>query len=148
MPGGRSKRNGHGGYRKPDSPAAVSPPGALSKRTDTGPSKPTLPTGQPYGSRQNLEQFQQSGPMATSQPLPGPTAGGGTPPTQPPPAATLDPFAPTQRPNEPITAGIPHGPGPNGGILPPDPMEYLRAIYAVNQNPDILEVLLDHGGQL
>lgn len=85
--------------------------------------------------------------MAQATPLP--TAGGG----QPPPAAStmpvnLDPFAPTNRPNEPVTAGIPYGPGSNGPILPKDPVEFLRAMYAIDADPDILEVLMDYGGQV
>jgi hypothetical protein len=107
----------------------VSPPGANSKRTDGSPTNPRLPTGQAYGARQELEQFQQN-PMAQASPLPTP-AGGGQP--APPAASTmpvnLDPFAPTNRPNEPLTAGLPMGPGSNGPMLPQDPTLRWRALY-------------------
>ena len=127
MPGQRGK--GRGGYQRPKNPAPVSGPGALSARTDGGAAKPPLPTGQPYGQRQALEQFQASGPMT---PPPSPPVGGGAPPAPagaPPTGNPLDAFAPTQRPNEPITAGIPMGAGPSGPMLPEDPALQWRALY-------------------
>jgi len=91
----------HGGYRKPEHPAAVSGPGALSARTDGGPTTqpPMLASGGPYGSRQDMASIQSGAPMQ----------GGGTAGPSP---ADLIPFgAPTQNPNEPITAGAALGPG-------------------------------------
>ena len=148
MPGGRGK--GRGGYQKPSRPAAVSGPGAMSARTDGGAAKPPLPTGQPYGARQQLEQFQQSGPML---PPPSPPAAGGVaPPQAAPPVAPLDPFAPTNRPGEPITAGVPVGPGATGQpLLAPDRAAKWRAIYmqAVEQNwpgADDLRAIIEQAG--
>lgn len=83
----------HGGYRRPENPAPVSGPGALSARTDGGAAtQPTMvASGGPYGSRQEMENLQGSAPMQ------------GTPPV---------PFgAASQFPDEPVTAGAPEGPG-------------------------------------
>ena len=59
-----------GGYRQPSSPAPVSGPGALSKRTDGpqgGGSQPVrVPTGGTYGQGQQLQQLQQGAPLAAS----------------------------------------------------------------------------------
>jgi hypothetical protein len=95
-----------GGYRQPSSPAPVSGPGALSKRTDGGPGQPVrAPSGGAYGERQNLEQLQQAAPLAQT---PGGDAGAGADVT-----ADLVGFgAPTQMPDEPVTAGAAMGPGP------------------------------------
>lgn len=140
----RGKRRG--GYQKPSNPASVSPPGANSKRTDGSPTNP-MPTGQPYGARKDLEAFRATG-MNQAQPLPTATGGGAVSPAAPRAPVNLDPFAPTNRPGEPVTAGIPYGPGSNGPILPRDPVEFLRAMYAIDADPDILEVLMDFGGQV
>lgn len=81
--------NGHGGYREPTNPAPVSGPGALSQRTDGSLHGPT-PTSSGGGGGLGL---------------PGVDASGLTP---------LD--APSQRPEEPISAGAPfgEGAGPSG----------------------------------
>lgn len=92
----------HGGYRAPANPAPVSGPGALSQRTDGGPTQAQmLPTGGEYGSRQEMQAIQSGAPLAAKPALPG----------------LGDPSA---RPDEPITAGAPVGPGPGplaAGIL-------------------------------
>jgi hypothetical protein len=103
-----------GGYRQPSSPAPVSGPGALSKRTDGGPSQPIrVPSGGAYGERQNLEQLQQAVPVAAS-----PGGEGAAP------AAPVDVTAdliglgePSQRPDEPVTAGAAAGAGPGLEVL-------------------------------
>lgn len=85
--------NGHGGYRQPTNPAPVSGPGALSRRTD--------------------------GPLHA--PVPGAAAPGGAsaPAASGPDLASIIPLgAESARPNEPITAGMPLGPG-GGPALPP-----------------------------
>lgn len=90
----------HGGYRKPTTPAAVSGPGALSQRTDGGPTSqpPMVASGGPYGSRQDMEQIQGGAPLAAA------AAG-------PSPADMIPLGAPTQNPGEPVTAGAALGPG-------------------------------------
>lgn len=95
-----------GGYRKPSNPAPVSGPGALSRRTDGGPGSKQkiqeIRTGQ-YGESKALMEQQQGAPMA-GNPMPNPKM----------PATKVTPLlAPTQRPNEPVTTGMPFGPGAN-----------------------------------
>lgn len=101
-----------GGYRKPNNPAPVSGPGALSRRTDGGPgSKQAMQeirTGK-YGESKALMEQQQGAPLAGS-PAPSPRAKTAAPAAQP---AITPLFAPTQRPNEPVTAGMPFGDGTN-----------------------------------
>ena len=91
-----------------------------------------VPTGGPLGQRQQLEQAQNTIPLPRSGGVstPPPPAPGG-PPTPGSAAAPVAPpnvFGPTGRPDEPVTAGAPVGPGPNGGMLPDDPVQFLRAI--------------------
>lgn len=113
---------GHGGYRRPTHPAPVSGPGALSRRTDGGPSQPIrVPTGLPYGDNQQLHASEALAPIPAVPPTPPPSAGmtatassGATGP-----GYTGVPFgAPTTRPDEPITAGVNIGAGPGTEILP------------------------------
>lgn len=100
-----------GGYRQPSSPAPVSGPGSLSKRTDGGPSDKQpirVPTGGAYGDATQLAQAQQGAPMAASgggdQASPGLLAGMALP-TGPGLAA------PSQQPGVPVTDGAASGPG-------------------------------------
>lgn len=110
--------NGHGGYRQPRNPAPASGPGRLSRRTDGGPGqKLQVASGQPYGERQALLAQERLAPMAQSPSVPTP----GVPQAQPPqgglPSMTpLD--AETRRPGEPITHGVPIGPGANSLNFP------------------------------
>ena len=95
-----------GGYRQPSSPAPVSGPGALSKRTDGGPGQPVrAPSGGAYGERQNLEQLQQAAPLSASP-------GGEAAPVGDVTADLVGFGAPTQMPDEPVTAGAALGAGP------------------------------------
>ena len=85
------------------------------------------PTGLPYGDRQKLIQAQRAVPMApapTAAPAPGPSAApappAGGPGPIPAPAPGQNPLlGPTKRPNEPVTAGLPSGPGPGPEALGP-----------------------------
>lgn len=98
--------NGHGGYRKPAHPAAASGPGALSARTDGGPTSqpPMVADGGPYGSRKDMESIQSGAPLQGGN--------GQNPAPAGPSPADLIPFgAPTQNPGEPVTAGAALGPG-------------------------------------
>lgn len=101
-----------GGYRQPSNPAPVSGPGALSKRTDGQPAR--YMSGGPYGEGQELMELQTSAPMASAprqsvRPSRGRAPQGGD--SAGVPVTPL--FAPTERPDEPLTAGAPFGPGPN-----------------------------------
>lgn len=86
----------HGGYREPSQPAAVSGPGALSQRTDGGATQaPQVAAGGAYGDRKESMDIQAGVPMA------------GTPDRSMLPGL----MDPTGRPDEPVTAGSPLGPG-------------------------------------
>lgn len=109
---------GRGGYRQPNNPAPVSGPGMLSKRTDGGAiDGMTQPqqqyTGFDYG---------QNGAINTAQ---GEANLAGDPYTMP---EVVPLTAPTRRPNEPMSFGIPGGEGPDSLNLP-------------NQQQDIFTVL-------
>jgi hypothetical protein len=87
-----------GGARTPSNPAPVGLPGALSQRTDGGPSQPMaqLPDAG-YGEQADFQAIQAGAPMAAMDPM------------SPPPAPLA---SPTDMPNVPVTAGLPFGPGP------------------------------------
>lgn len=108
--------NGHGGPRQPSNPAPVSGPGALSKRTD-GQGVKYMSGGQ-YGEGQEMVELQSSAPMSKTQ------SGSAQPRMRQqsaasPAAQQVTPlFAPTERPDEPITAGAPFGPGPGPAPRP------------------------------
>lgn len=97
-----------GGYRKPNNPAPVSGPGALSRRTDGGPVQGAkeMAAGGKYGERKALMELQQGAPMQGN-----PTPSVPTPTVAAPRQPLTNLFAPTERPEEPITAGAPVGPG-------------------------------------
>lgn len=92
-------------------------PGGSGNRTDllAAPTQPIqVATGLPYGQHQQLAQEQAAVPL-----------GGGpiNPVAQAMPAAQehnftpVDLFGPTNRPNEPVTAGLSVGPGPGPEVL-------------------------------
>ena len=103
-----------GGYRKPNNPAPVSGPGALSRRTDGGAgSKQAMKeirTGK-YGESKAIMEQQQGAPLA-GNPTPSPQM------TVPKVAGLMEP---TQRPNEPVTQGMPFGPGSNAAPIASNP---------------------------
>ena len=99
-----------------------------TNRTDLQSALPlNAPQGLPYGDRQKLIQAQRAVPMAPAPaPSPGPPgqsappAGGpGVPPAGPVPGARGPLLRPTERPDEPVTAGLPTGPGPGPEALGP-----------------------------
>jgi hypothetical protein len=98
---------GRGGYRQPNNPAPVSGPGALSQRTDGGAIEGmTQPqqqyTGFAYGENSAIAE-QQSGASL---------AGTGFP------DFNFTPLnAPTERPNQPVTAGIDIGEGGGSELM-------------------------------
>lgn len=94
-----------GGYREPSNPAPVSGPGALSKRTDGG--QPVRdPGGLPYGDNAELRSTQGAAPMAGQSP----EAAAASPKI---PLAQMSPdlYAKSDFPDEPLTSGVPFGPG-------------------------------------
>lgn len=118
-----------GGYRQPGSPAPVSGPGAMSKRTDGGPGKQPVraPSGGQYGDRQDLQQLQQAAPVAAS-----PGGDVGAPEAAPVDANVIGFGQPTQQPDTPVTAGAASGdgPGPEALGLPNQPDEDMRRLVA------------------
>lgn len=112
--------NGHGGYRQPAKPAAVSGPGKFAKRTDTGPKQSvSTVTGQDYGDAKQQAMEQRTAPMIAQQPLPSAPAPAGAPQDMhqmaPFGGASLQDH--TGRPGEPITTGVPIGPGAGPEVL-------------------------------
>lgn len=111
--------DGHGGYRKPEKPAAVSGPGKYSARTDGQPgTQPVraLPDAG-YGEQADFTGLQQAAPLASSQGMPAPSQaqpGGGA--GQPGPAP-VPLTAPEQYPDRPITHGLDVGEGAGSDIL-------------------------------
>ena len=127
------------------------------------PRAPKVASGQAYGQRQAQTRTLASIP-APSRPAPsqggggGPGSGGPVDPAaalntaatnfQPPALTPLD--APTQRPNEPVTTGLPVGAGAgpealgDTGEVPV--LDKLRAIYRAYPNPDLLELIMRAGG--
>ena len=133
-----------GGYRKPSNPAPVSGPGALSRRTDGGPTQAAkrIPAGGKYGERKALSELQSGAPMQ-GNPIPNtPTP---TVPMQQTTAKPITPltklFDPTQRPNEPLTAGMSFG---DGYTPTPEPTtgrfavvsKYLPELNSMAQDPN------------
>ena len=91
-----------GGYRRPNNPAPVSGPGKTSRRTDgfgmpNNTQAPSDVTGLPYGENQEVNDVAASAPLAAAPDVPK--------------ATPLN--APTERPTEPVTRGVPMGKGAN-----------------------------------
>ena len=99
---------GHGGMRRPSNPAPVSGPGAMSRRTDGQGAR--YMAGGEYGEGQEMMDLQTSAPMSKAPSAPRPRTGRQIVAEEMTPPTPL--FAPTERPDEPITAGAPFGPGP------------------------------------
>ena len=100
----------HGGYRRPSNPAPVSGPGRMARRTDGGPQQTTVPmSGMAYGENADYNDIQSSAPLAAAPSVSNTRARKTSPTGQLAAATPL--FSPTQRPEEPVTAGAPFGPG-------------------------------------
>lgn len=137
-----------GGYRKPENPAPMSGPGALSRRTDGGPAQGAkYISGLPYGQGQATYDQQTAAPMAAASPMP--SAPAVAPMEMPTPL-----MAPTSRPNEPITAGINMGAGPGSEVMMDRPSETktitdtLRELIRFDPSGDtelIYRTLVDEG---
>ena len=133
-----------GGRRTPRRPAPASGPGQLSQRTDGGPQQVQADfSGMPYGENQAMESLQSSAPMSASRSARSPRMREREA-AQMPSATPL--FAETQRPDEPLTAGAPFGPG-EGSPSQPGRMtvnqqdaqmlaKYLPGLMEMAQAPD------------
>ena len=130
-----ARKGKHGGQRTPTKPAAVSGPGALSQRTDGGPSQPvrTIP-GLDYGQGVALEGRQAAAPMQAG---PQGASGGASP--QP------DLFRPTEQPGvNPAAAQAQRMADQRQPIFPEDPDMLLRYLQSVAPHPDIERLLERH----
>lgn len=113
-----------GGYRKPENPAPISGPGALSQRTDGGPTQPAkYISGLPYGEGQATYDQQTAAPMASNKPM--------QPTLQLPEPTPL--MAPTERPEEPVTSGINVGPGPGSEVMADRPNQAYTLTQTLQQ---------------
>ena len=140
---------GKGGYQRPTSPAPVSAPGSLSQRTDGGPGAmqgAKYIAGLPYGQGQEFQDMQQMAPMEAAPSTPSASSVGAAPnqlasgagsasPLVAPGDINLVPLsAPSQRPYEPVTHGIPLGPGGGPEVLPSVVQNNAQAAYQSAQS--------------
>ncbi len=107
-----------GGYRPPTSPAPVSGPGRLSRRTDGKQAVQTLPDAD-YGEQATFRQDQQGAPMAAA-----PGGADAQAMVSPADLSSIVPMgAPTANAGEPVTAGAAAGAGPGMEALGLDSAE-------------------------
>jgi len=89
----------------------VSGPGKFSVRTD-------LPASQNYGDRKAMQEQIAGAPTARTADVRGlPTGQVQAAAQAAPQAPVTELFAPTERPNEPITSGVAVGPGPGPEVM-------------------------------
>ena len=120
-----------GGYKKPNNPAPVSGPGALSQRTDGG---PTQAAKYMPGLEQGQGQINMSNQMAA--PLAGTESPVKTASSMPSLPSLIPLTAPTERPQEPQSLGMPFGntPGPEILNLPnPTQTQYVSAKSVIDE---------------
>lgn len=81
------------------------------------------PRGLPYGDRAKLVAAERAVPMGTpgAGTVAPPAGGQGTPPSPGPQPGSLPFLGGTERPGEPVTAGLPVGPGPGPEVLSANP---------------------------
>lgn len=137
LPDGRTN---NGGRR-------VGTPGTLYPNRQDLTQAPTAAKGQGYGVAGQQIAAQRAVPLPAAPPVQGapPAPGGGAagPFARPEDTPTLT--APTQRPDEPLEAGMPFGPGPG-----PQPVSQphmsdtearLRALYAAHPTPELRDLI-------
>ena len=117
---------GRGGARQ------GTPGTAYGNRTDLNMPISTVPN-QEYGKATQQQEAQRAVPMAAS-PAPtsqaAPTAPAGQPLPKP---GSVDVFGKTQRPQEPVTAGVPFGPGPGPEIMSAQPIKMSQTLSSLSQ---------------
>lgn len=126
----------HGGRR------TGTPGVAYPQRTDLN--QPVqVAAGQPYGARQEQVAAQKAVPLPAAPPVP-------VPPPSPAPGSFGSFLRPTEKPSEPLTAGLPFGAGPGteavagpwGGLSDDDRIvAELKGLYAADPNPDVLRLI-------
>lgn len=131
MPGGRKPKNSDG--RASNGGARQGSPGtSYSNRSDLRTQKIQVPPSAEYGQGEKLRRAQQAVPMAGAPAAPSAAPAGAAPPMFATPEDTPTLTDPTRRPDEPLEAGMPFGPGPGPTAGPPgmsDTEARLRALY-------------------
>lgn len=143
----KSKGGGRGGARQ------GAPGVAYAQRSDLNAPKTqpirVAPAGT-YGEATQQANAQRSLPLpGPGAGIPAPAAGPGTGAPQAPQSplpGQLGPLtAPTQNPTQPLTAGLPTGPGPGPEALQPagtlTPIDEVRAIFAAHPSDDMRKLL-------
>lgn len=124
---------------------------AYSNRSDLT-QAPSAAPGQTYGTATAQLQAQKVAPLPQQAGPPPPAAGSAPGVAQAPGAAPAGPMPgalgplnrPTERPGEPLTAGLATGPGPGPeAVAPPaDPtLAMLQGAYAKYPNPGLLKLI-------
>lgn len=92
-------------------------------------------TGLPYGENSDYNDMQSSAPLAAT-----PGSASGNPMNDMPTGGGVNPvplFAPSARPDEPVTAGVPFGPGPGSAPVSNRPRKLSDVLSQLaNENPD------------
>jgi hypothetical protein len=119
-----------------------------NNRTDLQGPKVMEFTGQQYGTRAAQVAAQQAVPASFTPPVPQtPTAPTGPGPVPgPPPGQVVDLLGPTERPGEPLTAGMPFGAGPGPeAMMRDDPdaaaIDRLRMLARATGSPSLMRLL-------
>ena len=120
-------RKGRGGRRE------GTPGVAYTNRTDLNKARTAEFKGQTYGTRVEQVEAQRQVPIQAPS-VPGAAGTAARPLEGPSPGTLGNLLDPTARPDEPITAGLPFGPGPGPSVWsPPDPearaIDRLRQLY-------------------
>ena len=121
----KNRTSNRGGYRQPEKPAPVATPDR--NRTDGGPGSKNQPLRRlpdaDHGANKAFYEQQQAAPL--------------------PVAESPNVFAPTERPMEPITEGVPIGQGGGPTSMPTvdntDMM--LQAAYQISASPGLLRLM-------
>jgi hypothetical protein len=131
---------GWGGKRTPRRPAPVSGPGQLSQRTDGGPQQVQANiSGMDYGDNQAMENLQSSAPMSASRSAGSPRARAREAGSAAQQATQL--FSPSQRPDEPLTAGAPFGPGDGPPSIPNSSQQAIADAKTIAKYlPDLMRI--------
>ena len=114
-------RKGRGGSRQ------GTPGTAYGNRNDLNNPISTVPN-QEYGKATEQRSAQQTVRMASSPVAQAPALTRQAPPVAQP--GSLPTYEPTQRPEEPVTAGLPFGPGPGPEAMQPDYASFGRTLQS------------------
>lgn len=135
-------RQNNGGARQ------GTPGQAYNNRTDLQTQKPTAATGQGYGQAGAQLAAQKAVPMAGAAAGVAPAVQAAA--AQGPPPAPADLYRATENPNQPVTHGLPMGPGAGPEALPiqnaatTDPLAIqLRALYQKFPSQELADLLMD-----